>query len=381
MWTIDPPIKLIRYLFALRVNSSYARVSPCTALEFSYVLANMIADRLPTQEAAHWRRALRSLRSYEPEILGHDLSSVGVPDGSNLRSDFFNNLNAPTIRWPINVILHVYPGKFVYGHDELILWEAKFLGDDASHQLFLETLLPAVEEAGYGPLPEFRRKGRLWGNYDIDGVYVANGLQWQPIVRRGEINLRVRPTSRQWANDLSFTLNSRKRQQINKLTWITPFDFRNLSQHSSSNTRRRQSNAQGNQRNQQQKHSTVPSLHALLYAFNHRFGGHMPIWVPESYLPSAEQSNARQKSNQRRQRNRNHKDYPLTYNSLANAAKSFDMRSHEIKPPPKSMPGQGIGTQTFAQFPPFMIPYLVLGSVVHLGNHTHLGCGTFYLGE
>lgn len=42
-------------------------------------------------------------------------------------------------------------------------------------------------------------------------------------------------------------------------------------------------------------------------------------------------------------------------------------------------PGRWIGSQRFLNVSPRLLPYLELAAILHLGRHTHFGCGTFTL--
>jgi len=55
------------------------------------------------------------------------------------------------------------------------------------------------------------------------------------------------------------------------------------------------------------------------------------------------------------------------------------LRSSELGPAPKFWPGRWIGAQTFSSVPAALTPYLALASILHIGKHTHFGCGTFVL--
>ncbi|CAK0745002.1 hypothetical protein CCP3SC15_1340006 [Gammaproteobacteria bacterium] len=50
-----------------------------------------------------------------------------------------------------------------------------------------------------------------------------------------------------------------------------------------------------------------------------------------------------------------------------------------LQPAPKEWPGQKIGMQVFRDILPPFFPYLELASILHIGEHTRLGCGTFIL--
>jgi len=49
----------------------------------------------------------------------------------------------------------------------------------------------------------------------------------------------------------------------------------------------------------------------------------------------------------------------------------------EVKSVPQYRAGQWIGSQTFKLIPVPAVPYLELASILHIGNFTHFGCGTF----
>jgi hypothetical protein len=50
-----------------------------------------------------------------------------------------------------------------------------------------------------------------------------------------------------------------------------------------------------------------------------------------------------------------------------------------LQPAPANWPGAWSGKQTYAPIPATLIPFLELASILHIGKHTHFGCGTFRL--
>ncbi len=55
MWSLSKPINLIRYLIVWRANSHLSRLPRDFSSELSQVLGSIVAERLPTSEAAPWR--------------------------------------------------------------------------------------------------------------------------------------------------------------------------------------------------------------------------------------------------------------------------------------------------------------------------------------
>ena len=55
------------------------------------------------------------------------------------------------------------------------------------------------------------------------------------------------------------------------------------------------------------------------------------------------------------------------------------LQEHTLEPAPRDWPGRWIGAQSFTKISPRLLPYLELASILHIGKHTHLGCGTFAL--
>ncbi len=291
-------------------------------------LGTIIANRLPTREARPWRKALATWDKHG------GLSIVGEKKPRLV----------PEVSWPIEAVLFVYPAKLDYGQGELILWELKLLGESADHGLFLELILPAMEEASSTMDSKWRRQNSLWGRFDIHAVYTGRGRQWEPVVQDGRLNLRCHVTPTQWAEGLSF--DTQPERIFDSLTWLTPFDLDNASGQRGKIPPER-----------------IPTLRGLLEALIARMSQLLPgkhttpddVWA----LLSGEERARLQ-------------------DALEQAA-LIPLRHHRLKPAPKECPGRWLGTQTFPSIPHPLIPYLELASILHIGRQAHFGCGTFMI--
>jgi hypothetical protein len=339
MWPFIKPIKLIRYLFVWRVNSSLVRLPRCLPVELSLFLGTTIADRLPTRQARPWRKALAPWDEYG----GTSLIGKKKPR------------TVPEVSWPVEAVLFAYPGKLTYGQGELILWELELLGESADHGLFLEVILPAVEEAGSVSDPRWQRQNVLWGRFDVHAVYVARGPRWEPVVSDGRLNLQYRATPVQWAEGLTF--DSQSGRIFDRLTWLTPFDLSGDAGARGKGRRRGKKKASPHQ---------VPTLQSILESLIARMSTLLPGKRRTSDGVNAVLDVLSAEERQSLQ-------------AVMEQAAHIPVHHTRLKPAPKHWPGRWIGVQDFAVIPRPIIPYLELASILHIGKQTHFGCGTFVI--
>lgn len=319
MWDFIRPVNLIRYLVIWRVNSSLVHLPRCLSTALSQVMGTMIANRLPTQHVRAWHKALEvwNADSRPPTTHGRPVLDAA---------------------WPIEAVLFAYPGKRTYGQGEVILWELKLLANSADHGLFLELIVPAMEEAASTADPRWHRPRSLWGRFDIHAVYAARGADWEPVVSDGRLDVRYRLSPTQWAEGLTFGLDFDRRYR--RLTWITPVDLGEESEEG-------------------------PTLQGILNALMDR----MTLFLPGKHRGERAKDVWAVLSPEEQ-----------TAISLAlEEAKPLAPRRRALKPAPREWPGRWIGTQTFTTIPQPLLPYLELASILHIGRHTHFGCGTFTL--
>ncbi|MBF0550992.1 MAG: hypothetical protein HQK60_10690 [Deltaproteobacteria bacterium] len=329
------PINIIRYLFMLRVTGSLVTLSDHPALELSRVVGNAIANRLPTSQARPWRKAvtLWDQSGLRPQDLKKGLTSL------------------PEVNWPIEAVIFFYPGKRAYGFDELIFWELKLLGDSADHNLFLEVIMPALEEACTAGDPRWRSSLGLWGRSGIQAVYVARGLHWEPLVQQGQLDLGYKPGPTQWAEGLDF--DSCSSLAFDQLTWVTPFHFASPG-----------ANPQHPQGPARPSLNRAPTLRQLYDAFVARVS---PLILNKRH-PSDTFWNLLTKQDQ------------LSLEAAIEQSSRVRLSFKAFKSGRTQTPEAFFGMQRFAPvIPQVIVPLLGLGSIIHLGRHTHLGHGTFYL--
>ena len=348
-------IYLNRYLFVFRVNRSLVRFPNLPAPEFSLILGAAITDRLPTMQARPWHKSLSSWDEYFGCEKGGWHSPPHwplVPPGQKKqrkKKQTSRNkgnrrkkgppMEVPESPWPIETVFFFHPSKRTYGQDELIFWELRLMGESADHGLFLEVILPAWEELGCRSDSRWRYANCLWGRFDIDSVYMARGLRWEPVVKNGKLDLTYKASASQWRKGLKF--DGRNRKTVASLRWMTPFDFRN-----------------------KEGQDEAPTLRRILEGFAERvalltLGKYYDLNKFCDLLGTEDQS--------------------ALVDALELASRIPIVR-HDFKPVEPACPGRWTGNQSFStSIPDSLIPYIGLASIFHTGRHTHFGCGTFVI--
>jgi len=336
MWPFITPLNLIRYLIVWRVNDSMVMLPRCLPAALSPVLGTLIADRLPTRDAQPWRKALAA---WDDETIANAQRVIGAE-------------RLPNAAWPIESVLFASPGKTAYGEGELVIWELKLLGAQADHALFLEMILPAMEEAAVTSDARWKQTHSIWGRFDIQSIFVARGAVWEPIVSDGRLNLDYRATPTQWAEGLTFGQETQPKLW-RKLVWVTPVDLDRWSVDPQEKSRGRSETGK----------APRPTTQALLDALLARVGQLLP---GKQHSPQAALA-------------------LLTEEEQVNlwrglSSQGFYDRYSKAEPIPRGWPGRWVGSQTFLEpFAPTVLPFLALASILHVGEQTHFGCGTFVL--
>lgn len=378
---IDPScIDLLRYMLVLRMDKSLVVTPPALSVEMSYLLSTMIADRLPTSQIKPWRKLLEAWQQANPDLTRQQ----------GKRS----LLSPPDAQCPIAMTILPHDLKKCYGLNEVLLCELKLFGRDASHELFLELLLPVLEQAGICPDSRWRRRNSLWGHCHLDSVWVAQGRHWEPLVEDGRIDFSRRPDSRQWARGLELGMHSLGRDPKH-LVWFTPFALPHLSAMQRVRLPRK----------------FAPDLSALLQALADRLESLHPgctAHSPDMQEPTGEEQMAHageddasppqpnapvkelvQPSSAREGARGSARGSALASargNVLASVladaqatAAQTTMDATHVHAPPRSRPGHIWGKQIFSTLPHCLLADLELASILHIGGLTHFGCGTFQL--
>lgn len=315
-------IPLLRYLLLLRVHKPLLVLPPYLALELAYATSVMISERLPSSQLKPWRKLVAAWEQANP--VSED----------NRRARLIHN--PPQSAWPLDLAWLPYRVKQTYGHGEIIPCELKLFGRSASHELFLELILPVLETAGLTPDRRWSRPNSFWGGFHLEAVYVAHGRQWEPVVEDGQVDFSIRPGSRQWCEGLDFTKNKHGTSQC--LRWYTPYAHTPVP----SIIRKREHLCQIAREN-------APGMPVLLKALFSRLG----VVAPEA---------------------------PVDWLSELDAlAMEVGNKTENVICPPKNWPGTVWGEQVFSPVPDQLVHVLKLASTLHVGCYTHVGCGTFHI--
>lgn len=331
MWSIIEPINLIRYLIAWRVTSDLVVLPDPFSPVLSRLLGAAIAERLPTRKAQEW----------------HDTVAAWGENNDN-----------PSVeaQWPMEAVLFPYPAKRHYGEGEVIFWELKLMGPSADHGLFLEFILPAMEDVATMTDPRWHRSNWLWGNFAIQAVYAARGRHWEPVVSEGQLDLDYRATPAQWAEELPFGQDARGNRH--HLTWLMPFDLGEMPDVGDNSYRAEEKIGIAVRE--------VPTLTGIIKAMVERMALFMPEKRPtvKDVLHFLEEQDEREKLEQ-----------ALKKGQWASRKQKIALTSTS-----REQAGRWSGEQHFARpIPRQTLPYLELASILHVGEMTHFGCGTFEL--
>lgn len=315
-------LKMLRYLIAWRVNTSLVRLPINFSAVLSKTLGNAIADLLSTKDSRQWRKSI-------------DIERQQQFNASTIQPD-----NYPESLWPIHAILLPHTLKRNYGVNEIILWELKLLGDSADHGFFLETILPAMEQLSCGEIPDRRSRINVWGHFDIHNIWIANGNVWDPLISDGNLNLRYHPKLLQWKSHINEQTYCKEMTKRKRLVFIRPFafDHENISHI---------------------KDQFLPDMSKIIESVIRRWSfftsGNIKqdLWdlVPPSIIVEVRKA----------------------------WETSCMMRIHSslISPALNDEPGLWKGELMYEEIPFFLLPYLDMASIIHIGKKTHYGCGTF----
>jgi hypothetical protein len=373
-------VNLIRYLIVWQVTGPFVQLPRHFAADISQTLGTLIAESLPTQQARPWRRwqaveGARSLRSEDalpagraeakPRPRAARGASQRAPGGAEASQRAALHAGTSWPAWPIETVIWAYPGKRGYGQGEPILWELKLLGNDADHGVFLELILPAMETAATTSDERWRRQRALWGRFDIQSVYVGRGPRWEPIVQDRRLDLGYRVTPAQWADGLTLDEPSKQRQR--RLAWLTPFELDaqepTLDPLPEKGEDEDEAAAAGLPALRIPRPSTrtpAPTLRVILDVLMARLA---PLATPGAKRATAEQAWALLT--------------PEEQVAVWLDCEEGRLAKVNLERSDKDAPGHWIGEQTFTKIPPRLAPYLELAAALHIGQHTHFGCGTF----
>jgi len=324
-------------LIVWRVNGSLVFLPHFFSLDISNILGSIISNRLPTSEKKMWHKLLEPLNKII-EIL-------------NSKSNRPKTIQFPESPWPLNAVIFSYPQKRTFGRDELIFWELKLFGEHADHGLFLEVILPAMEEASMTTNQKWNQRNRLWGRFDIENIFVARGLKWEPLVTEGKLDVKYRAHPKQWLEKL--ILAPRMDNNFQKINWISPCDLnKNLPSFYALDLP---------DEKQKLKFIKAPPMSFILHSLVQRITEILSLENRkdvniEDIMSQPERS---------------------AFLNIFRQSLRISILQKKLRKTPVSWPGIFFGWQQFSPIPKPIIPYLNIASILHIGNNTHYGCGTF----
>lgn len=327
------PLDMIRYLIVCRVNAPMIWFHHFPPLEFSLVLGTIIAESLPTVQARPWHQALEPWKAH---------GGISVIKKEVLKQP-------PMAAWPVESVFFCYPRKRAYAYGELVLMELKLMGKAADHAFFLEVILPALEKASQTIDRSWQRIDSLWGNFDIQYIYVAHGSHWDILVDDCTLDLKYTAKPDQWREGLA--LDSGPSRMFQNLTWVTPFDLRGDASKNAPCYRKRMTP------------ESVPSLKDILVCFKDRI----------SSLSAETHTDNTQLEDMITEQTK------ISFEEAIDISSAISAIENRFYPTLESQPGCWIGQQRFEGIPNSIVPYLALSTIFHVGAHTHFGCGTFLL--
>lgn len=310
-------LPLLRYLLVLKIRTRLVLLNSNFTIEFSAGLGSIMAKRMFTSQARAWQKklALFSPRLFEAKK-------------KNSKEPF------PETFWPVEAVIWPPPIKIRHSRDDLLLCELKLFGNAADHSWFLETILPALEQASMESAPPLTYQSHLWGNFDLEAVYVAHGASWKPVVESGRLDFRVRPKATQWSK---LPRNAGSACKYNTLNWLTPIIF------------------SGGPVAPQ----LVGIIEALFLRLSELTGKSYHTF--RQYIDNLSTSEIKD------------------IQKVVLIATQAELIRQKDSPTTINIPGAWQGLQIYKGIPKELLPYLELASILHVGSHTHFGCGTFYL--
>jgi len=287
----------------------------------SKTLGNAIADSVSTRDARLWRKHLNT-------------NKLNLFQRSEMEDPY------PESPWPVHAVIVPYTNKRNYCQGEVLYWELKLIGDSADHGFFLEAIIPAMEKLGYVEQNIHLSRMSIWGHFDILSVWVANGNKWEPLINKSQLNLRYNPKPLQWNRHLTEEYYHKEMSKQKRLVWLRPFEFdiQDVSE---------------------MKDKFIPEMQTIVESVVRRWSFfsstriRKEVWdlVPSQLIVEVK------------------KAWEIACN--------MRIISYNLFPALRNEPGLWLGEVEYENIPVFLMPYLDMAAMFHVGKKTHYGCGTF----